>query len=195
MQSAREYFDYLNHAYLAVHKAKEDLFWATYMATSDDQAGFARAESAYKEFIARSGQARRRRATQLARVRAAPPSAERDALLHGLGGWLALFEANIIDSPEGRSLMREIVDAEAALFERKRAHEPRHLNEQGRVGGRLAADARDQSGHQSRRRAPAELVRRASAASSAGCSSTGFSSWSACATASPARSATRTTST
>ena len=51
MQSAREYFDYLNHAYAAVHKAKEDLFWATYMATSSDQAGFVRAEGAYKEFI------------------------------------------------------------------------------------------------------------------------------------------------
>ena len=51
MQSAREHFDYLNHAYVAVHKAKEDLFWATYMATSDDQAGFVRAEGAYKEFI------------------------------------------------------------------------------------------------------------------------------------------------
>ena len=36
-RGAREYFDYLNHAYLAVHKTKEDLFWATYMATSDDQ--------------------------------------------------------------------------------------------------------------------------------------------------------------
>ena len=51
MHTAREYFDYLNHAYVAVHKAKEDLFWSTYMAISDDQAGFVRAEGAYKEFI------------------------------------------------------------------------------------------------------------------------------------------------
>ena len=58
MQSAREYFDYLNHAYVAVHKTKEDLFWTTYMATSDDQAGFARAESAYKDFIADPGKLR-----------------------------------------------------------------------------------------------------------------------------------------
>ena len=130
MQSAREYFDYLNHAYVAVHKAKEDLFWATYMATSDDQAGFVRAESAYKEFIGDPAKLAKTR-EELAAVRASPPGAERDALLHGLGGWLALFEANIIDSPDGRSLMREIVDAEAALFEQKRAHEPRHLNEHG----------------------------------------------------------------
>ncbi len=52
MNDARAYFDELNRDYSAVHKTKEDLFWTTYMATSDDQAGFARAESAYKEFIA-----------------------------------------------------------------------------------------------------------------------------------------------
>jgi hypothetical protein len=130
MQSAREHFDYLNHAYVAVHKAKEDLFWATYMATSDDQAGFVRAEGAYKEFIGDPARLTKTR-EELATLRAEPPSAERDALLHGLGGWLALFEANIIDSSLGRSLMREIVDAESVLFAQKRAHEPRHLNEQG----------------------------------------------------------------
>ena len=48
LQEARAFFDDVNHAYSAVHKAKEDLFWATYMATSDDRAGFARAEQAYK---------------------------------------------------------------------------------------------------------------------------------------------------
>ena len=130
MQSAREYFDFLNHAYLSVHKTKEDLFWATYMATSDDQEGFVRAESAYKEFIGDPAKLTQTR-EELAVVRAAPPGPERDALLHGLTGWLALFEANIIDSNDGRSLMRDIVDAEATLFEQKRAHDPRHLNDQG----------------------------------------------------------------
>ena len=43
MQSSREVFDTLNADYLAVHKTKEDLFWATYMATSNDDAGFAQA--------------------------------------------------------------------------------------------------------------------------------------------------------
>ena len=50
MEHARAYFDQLNRTYNVVHKTKEDLFWATYMATSDDQAGFARAERAYKDF-------------------------------------------------------------------------------------------------------------------------------------------------
>ena len=130
MQTAREFFDYLNHAYLAVHKTKEDLFWTTYMGTSDDHEGFVRAESAYKDFIADPAKLVETR-ERLAAVRATPPGTERDALLHGLSGWLAVFEANIVDSPEGRTRMREIVDAESALFEKKRQYEPRHLNERG----------------------------------------------------------------
>ena len=130
MQQARNFFDYLNRAYLAVHKTKEDLFWTTYMGTSDDHEGFVRAESAYKEFIGDPAKLVETR-EQLARVRDSGPGAEREALLHGLTGWLALFEANIIDSPEGRTRMREIVDAESALFERKRGHESRHLNDRG----------------------------------------------------------------
>ena len=115
MNDTREYFDELNRTYSAVHKTKEDLFWTTYMATSDDQAGFARAEQAYKEFIS---DPQRLRATRdhVARLQRVPPGKERDSLLHGLRGWLALFEANIIDSDEGRSLMRAMIDAEAALF-------------------------------------------------------------------------------
>ena len=42
MEHARAYFDQLNRDYTAVHRTKEDLFWSTYMATSDDQAGFTR---------------------------------------------------------------------------------------------------------------------------------------------------------
>ena len=130
MNHARAYFDELNRTYSSVHKTKEDLFWTTYMATSDDQAGFARAERAYKEFISDPARLNATR-EHLARLQRLPPGEERDALLHGLKGWLALFEANIIDSDEGRALMRDIIDAEAALFASKRAFNPRHINEQG----------------------------------------------------------------
>ena len=130
MEQARAYFDQLNRAYNDVHKTKEDLFWATYMATSDDQAGFARAENAYKDFISDPAKLRATR-DHLARLQRLPAGAERDALLHGLKGWLALFEANIIDSDEGRALMRAIIDAEAALFASKRELQPRHINEHG----------------------------------------------------------------
>ena len=130
MTHARAYFDHLNHAYNVVHKTKEDLFWATYMATSDDQAGFARAEGAYKDFISDPDKLQTTR-SHVARLQTLAASAERDALLHGLKGWLAVFEANIIDNDEGRALMREIIEAEASLFAKKREMEPRHINEQG----------------------------------------------------------------
>lgn len=49
---ARNYLNQLNADYLQVHRRKEDLFWSTYMGTSDDQAGFTAAEQAYKAFCA-----------------------------------------------------------------------------------------------------------------------------------------------
>ncbi|SCK26934.1 M3 family metallopeptidase [Vogesella sp. LIG4] len=130
MTTPQAFFDQLNQDYLHVHKTKEDLFWATYMATSDDHAGFARAEQAFKDFIS-SPQKLAQTREQLAAARALPASAERDALLHGLGGWLALFEANIIDNDTARQLMAELIDAEAALFARKRELVLHHTNEQG----------------------------------------------------------------
>jgi hypothetical protein len=130
LEHARDYFDQLNRAYIAVHRAKEDLFWSTYMATSDDQAGFTRAENAYKDFISDPAKLRETR-DHLARVQRLPASAATDALRHGLNGWLALFEANTIDSDEGRTLMRAIIDAEAALFAGKRDLQPRHINDRG----------------------------------------------------------------
>jgi oligoendopeptidase F len=130
MIDARSHFNELNRAYGAIHKAKEDLFWATYMATSDDHAGFARAESAYKDFISDPARLAATR-THVRRLEATSDGAERQALLHGLNGWIALFEANIIDTDEGRALMRGIIDAEAALFSARQHFEPRHVNEQG----------------------------------------------------------------
>jgi hypothetical protein len=56
-QKCRTFFDTLNHEYLAVHNRKENLFWATYMATSEDHEGFAEAEKAWK---ARKAKAARR---------------------------------------------------------------------------------------------------------------------------------------
>jgi hypothetical protein len=132
MNDARIYFDQLNREYSAVHKTKEDLFWSTYMGTSDDQAGFARAEGAYKAFISDPEKLAATR-RHLERLDALPAGRERDGLVHGLKGWLALFEANIIDSDEGRALMHAIIDAEADLFAKKRDLQPRHLNEQGEL--------------------------------------------------------------
>ena len=118
MKDARAFFTALNHEYAAVHKAKEDLFWATYMGISDDHAGFARAENAFKDFIADPEKLAATR-EHLQRVTAQPVGPERNALLHGLNGWRALFEAHVIETEEGRRLMHDIVQAEAELFARE----------------------------------------------------------------------------
>jgi oligoendopeptidase F len=130
LEHARIYFDELNGIYNAVHKTKEDLFWATYMATSDDQAGFARAERAYKDFISDPERLKETR-EHIARLNPLPPDRERNGVLHGLKGWLAVFEANIIDNDEGHALMRDIIDAESALFAARRELQPRHINDRG----------------------------------------------------------------
>ncbi len=132
MDSARAYFEQLNHDYNAVHKAKEDLFWATYMGISDDQAGFARAEDAFKGFISDPARLHATR-EHIVRLHAMPPGTERDRLLHGLNGWFAMFDANIIDNDEGRGLMRALIQAEAALFAKRREWEPRHVNDRGEL--------------------------------------------------------------
>lgn len=132
MQNARTVFDTLNTDYLAVHKTKEDLFWDTYMAISSDDAGFARAEEAYKNFI--SDPARlstvRKALVSLGDTDADEATA---ALRHGLKGWLALFESNIIDCDAARTMMVELIQLEADLFAKRRDLVLHHTNEAGQV--------------------------------------------------------------
>ncbi|MCW3478702.1 M3 family metallopeptidase [Neisseriaceae bacterium JH1-16] len=130
MSSPRELFEQLNRDYLTVHKTKEDLFWDTYMGISDDHAGFARAEQAYKEFISSPERLAAVR-TALAELAATPDSGDKAALQKGLTGWQALFECNILDSEAAREQMRELIDMESALFAQNRQHALTHLNEQG----------------------------------------------------------------
>lgn len=130
MQDARVVFDTLNTDYLTVHKTKEDLFWATYMAVSNDDAGFARAEEAYKNFISdptRLGHVR----AALASLPATDSDAEMQNLRRGLKGWLALFECNIVDSDDARNLMHALIQLESDLFAKRRDLELKHINEAG----------------------------------------------------------------
>ncbi len=130
MHAEQTLFDTLNADYLAVHKTKEDLFWDTYMAISDDHAGFARAEEAYKDFISNPSRLAQVRAA-LARLKAAPESADKAALQQGLQGWLNLFECNIVDSAEARRLMGELIAQESALFGKRSKLVMHHTNETG----------------------------------------------------------------
>nr|WP_297532062.1 M3 family metallopeptidase [uncultured Roseateles sp.] len=145
VQAAQAFFDQLNRDYVSVHKRKEDLFWATYMATSEDHEGFGRAETDYKAFISDPETLRATRA-HLAAVESAVESAPagsgsgsgtdtggeaRQALAHGLRGWLGVFEANIVDNDEGRRLMAELIEAERVLFAKRKDFAPTHLNDRG----------------------------------------------------------------
>ena len=128
--TAGAYFNALNHDYAAIHRTKEDLFWSTYMGTSADDEGFAKAERAFKDFVSDPNRLAATRG-HVAELTALPPGGERDAVLHGLRGWQALFEANVTERDEARQLMHAIVEAETALFAKRRAYSPTHLNEKG----------------------------------------------------------------
>ncbi len=128
MSETRAFFQQLNQDYLRVHRTKEDLFWDTYMGISDDHAGFAKAEQAFKAFLSdatRLGEVR----AHLARLEREPANDERDALRHGLKGWLALFECHILDSEEARRCMNELIELEAELFAKRQHFTMTHLNE------------------------------------------------------------------
>ena len=84
----RAFFDGLNRDYLAVHRKKEDLFWSTRMATSEDHAGFAQAEAAFKAFVSDSAKLAAVR-ERLAAVERPGVSGEAAELLAGLRGWRA----------------------------------------------------------------------------------------------------------
>jgi oligoendopeptidase F len=132
MSSARELFDQLNTEYTVVHKTKEDLYWSTYMATSNDDAGFARAEEVYKNFIsdpARLGAVR----AALASLPSTDTSESAEALRSGLQGWMAMFECNIIDGDQARSLMAELIQLEADLFAKRRDLTLEHMGESGQT--------------------------------------------------------------
>ncbi|WP_429060915.1 M3 family metallopeptidase [Aeromonas veronii] len=129
---ARNYFNQLNADYLQVHRRKEDLFWSTYMGTSDNQAGFTAAEQAYKAFCANPA--------RLPELREMLAQADEDDLKRGLQGWIAFFECNVIEDPAAAALMDELVAAEAALFARRKGLKLTLLDEQGQqVAGSLPA--------------------------------------------------------
>jgi oligoendopeptidase F len=100
------------------------------MAISNDDAGFARAEEAYKNFIsdpARLGSVR----AALASLPSTNPDESAQALRRGLQGWLAMFECNIIDSDQARTLMAELIQLEADLFAKRRDLTLEHMGESG----------------------------------------------------------------
>ncbi|MBC7693576.1 MAG: peptidase M3 [Methylotenera sp.] len=105
----------LNQDYLALHVAKEDLFWTTYMGIEKKPEAFDQAESALKEFISAPERLKGARAALASCPESATP-AEREAL----EGWVSFFEANAIENEEARVMQQTLIEMESALF-RKRA--------------------------------------------------------------------------
>jgi len=128
MHNAKQYFNTLNNDYLAVHREKEDLFWTTYMGTSDQSAEFAASEKRWADFISNAS-----RITEIKGFlnELSGDSEESKATKHGLKGWLNLFESNALESETEQKLKAELINAEAVLFEKKKNHVMTYTDEKG----------------------------------------------------------------
>ncbi|MBN3172020.1 peptidase M3 [Pectobacterium brasiliense] len=132
MQQVADYFNALNRDYLAVHQAKEELFWQLYMGTGNDDVSerFSAAESAYKRFISQPQRLAELR-THLATLENSPHDEQQQALSHGLQGWYRFFDCNVIEDPQAQALMDEIITAESALYAKRKSYEMTHLDAKG----------------------------------------------------------------
>ncbi|MEI7246131.1 M3 family metallopeptidase [Pectobacterium carotovorum] len=132
MQQVADYFNALNRDYLAVHQAKEELFWQLYMGTGNDEVSerFSAAESAYKRFISQPQRLAELR-THLATLENSPRDEQQQALSHGLQGWYRFFDCNVIEDPQAQALMDEIITAESALYAKRKSYEMTHLDAKG----------------------------------------------------------------
>jgi oligoendopeptidase F len=130
MKDASAFFHGLNQEYMAVHHAKETLFWSTYMGTSEDHAGFAAAEKAYKQFVADADRlvAVRR---HLEAAATAPEEPGKTDLVHGLAGWREFFECNVIENPAAQQLAEGLIEMESDLFARRKTLKLTHIDESG----------------------------------------------------------------
>lgn len=132
MQQVADYFNALNRDYLAVHQAKEELFWQLYMGTGNDEVSerFSAAESAYKRFISQPQRLAELR-THLATLENSPRDEQQQTLSHGLQGWYRFFDCNVIEDPQAQALMDEIIAAESALYAKRKSYEMTHLDAKG----------------------------------------------------------------
>jgi hypothetical protein len=103
--------DALQETYLSLHTPKEDLFWAAKMGLTDDpgaaQRAHSEAEIAMNRFL--------QDPARLAALRAIPDGDGTAAQRKVLAGWISLFSAHTVESPEARALSEEIVQREGEL--------------------------------------------------------------------------------
>lgn len=124
----QQYFEKLNSDYLILHRTKEDLFWSTYMGTSDQHDAFAEAEKTLQSFI--SNPLRIQEIREQLKVVDSSTSFSNE-LAQGLNGWLAFFEANAIESESGREKMAALIQSESELFAKRQNYLMHMEDEQG----------------------------------------------------------------
>jgi oligoendopeptidase F len=132
MKNARTFFDQINQDYLQIHREEGEFFWLTHTGQSDEHDAQRAAGLARKTFLADSRLLAQTR-EHLARVEAARQSAERDALVSGLRGWVAAFEGNAMGSERASTLLAELIAMDADLFARRQAYKMHHIGASGRT--------------------------------------------------------------
>lgn len=132
MKNARTFFDQINQDYLQIHRKEGELFWLTHTGQSDEHDAQRAAGLARKTFLADSRLLAQTR-EHLARVEAAQQSAERDALVSGLRGWVAAFEGNAMGSERASTLLAELIAMDADLFARRQVYKMHHIGVSGRT--------------------------------------------------------------
>ena len=130
MTTSHQYLDSINHQYLAVHRAKEDLFWSTYMGTSDAHDESAKAEIQWVDFISNPKHLLDIR-KHLAECTQQPASEENDKVKIGLTGWLGLFEANVLETESAKQMKAALIDSETELFKKRQAYVMTYIDEKG----------------------------------------------------------------
>lgn len=120
----------LNNDYLSVHRRKEDLFWSTYMGTSEAHEQSALAQTEWTNFLSDP-----QKITELKQVieqaKEITDEEERKSTLVGLSGWLAMFQSHAIETREGSLLKAQLIKFEAELFEMKQNHTMTYVDENG----------------------------------------------------------------
>ncbi len=128
--TATTYLEGLNKDYLSIHRTKEDLFWETYMGTSDDHEGSAQAQMEWTNFLSDPD-----KISEIEQVLTQAESIidpkEKEETITGLKGWLVMFQAHAIQSAEARVLKEKLIKFEADLFEKKQNHVMTYMDEQG----------------------------------------------------------------
>ena len=130
MKNARAFFDQINQDYLQIHRKDGELFWLTHTGQSDEHDAQRAAGLALKTFLA-DPQLLAQTREHLARVEATQQSAERDALVSGLCGWVAAFEGNALGGERAAALLAELIAMDADLFARRQAYKMHHIGASG----------------------------------------------------------------